>query len=100
MIEELNKEQNARVAALKSSRDVLSEKSTGFASTSSKSVDTMDLIYIAGWIIDGEDPWKSDDTLTVGSTKTPDYTNGRCDICDSGVNADLVCTNVDCPRKI
>ena len=58
LIEELNLEQNARVAALKASREVLSEKSTSFASTSSKSVDTMDLLSIAGWVIDGEDPWK------------------------------------------
>ena len=61
LIEELDVEQNARVASLKASREVLSEKSTGFASTNSKSVDTMDLLSVAGWIIDREDPWKPRD---------------------------------------
>ena len=58
MIEDLNKEQNSRGAALKISREVLSEHSGGAFSSTSKAVDTMDLISVAGWIIDGEDPWK------------------------------------------
>lgn len=58
MNEDLNDKQNSRVAALKVSREVLSERSGGAFSSTTKSVDTMDLISVAGWIIDGEDPWK------------------------------------------
>jgi len=47
-------EQKARVAALKSSREVLSEKSGGAFSSTTKAVDTLDLISVAGWIIDGK----------------------------------------------
>lgn len=58
-IEELNSEQNARVAALKTTREILAERTTGPFTNNSKTVDTFDLYNIASWIIDGQDPWES-----------------------------------------
>jgi len=57
MIESLNEEQNARIEALKASREVLAEHSGGPFSSHVRSVSTVDLIAVAGWIIDGKDPW-------------------------------------------
>lgn len=59
-VEELTMNQNARVAALKAAREVLSEKSGGPFNVTTKPADTVDLVTIASWIIDGKDPWKSD----------------------------------------
>jgi hypothetical protein len=50
--------QNARVDALKASREVLAERSSGPMSSNTKAVDTIDLINIASWIMNGKDPWK------------------------------------------
>jgi len=58
MIEELNEKQNSRVAALKVAREVLSEQTANIVGKNIKAVDTIDLVSIAGWIIDGKDPWK------------------------------------------
>lgn len=58
MIEELNKKQNARVAALKQAREVLSKHSGGPFNSTVESADTLDLVAIATFIIDGKDPWR------------------------------------------
>lgn len=57
MVEDLDQEQNARVAALKASREVLSERSGGPFNVTTKTADTIDLVSVAWWIIDGKDPW-------------------------------------------
>lgn len=49
--------QQQRVAALTNARRVLTAK--GFASDSG--ADAIDLVAVAGWIIDGRDPWPSTD---------------------------------------
>ena len=59
MIDGLTTKQNARVVALKTSREVLAERTSGPLTNSTKPVDVMDLQNIAGWIIDGKDPWRS-----------------------------------------
>lgn len=56
--EDFNHEQKSRVAALKASREVLAERSGGPFTSNVKTVDTLDLVAVAGWIIDGEDPWR------------------------------------------
>lgn len=58
MIEELNKEQNSRVAALKVARDVLSEQTRGPLVNKTMTADTIDLVSISSWIVDGKDPWR------------------------------------------
>ena len=54
----LKPKQIARVDALKASREVLAERTTGPFNANSKSVDVLDLYNIACWIFDGEDPWR------------------------------------------
>lgn len=56
-IDVLTTVQQQRVAALTNARRVLTAK--GFASDSG--ADAIDLVAVAGWIIDGRDPWPSTD---------------------------------------
>lgn len=58
MIDDLNDKQNSRAAALKVSREVLSERSGGAFSSTTKPVDTLDLLLVASWVIDGKNSWK------------------------------------------
>jgi hypothetical protein len=106
MIDDLNEEQNARVAAIKVARDVLSEHSGGPLNSTVKTADTIDLVNIASWIIDGKDPWKpvrpeiDEIILTPVSSKyvkeDPAYPYGRCDYCGFGMTKDQKCYNPGC----
>lgn len=103
--EDFTRDQKARVAALKASREVLSEKNGGAFSSTTKAVDTMDLVSVAGWIIDGKDPWAPKENRLVRLEPGQDvgmlkenieYPNGRCDLCGFGLNDSNECTNPDC----
>jgi hypothetical protein len=120
MIESLNEEQNARIEALKASREVLAEHSGGPFSSHVRSVSTVDLIAVAGWIIDGKDPWKPQTVQVeptysfIGKettidpeiqnfvknqteyTKDTDPANGQCWKCGSVLSASEKCINLDC----
>ena len=98
MIEELGKKQNKRVVAIKVAREVLSDKSTGMVSSSTKSVDTIDLVSIAEWIMDGKDPWKpkKQGHLVRADKPNPAYPYGICKDCGFGLNKSWDCYNPDC----
>jgi hypothetical protein len=99
-VPELSHEQIARISALKASREVLSEKSGGAFSSHTAAVDTIDLVNIASWIINGKDPWKSYtvNPVFVAGDRLKPY--GRCAICGSAQNDDQgECTNPDCVRN-
>ena len=63
----LDDQQLARAEALDRAREVLTAK--GFVSSSA--ADAMDLVHVAGWIIDGRDLWA--DLVAVGEDSTPTF---------------------------
>ena len=53
----LSAEQRARVAALEHARDVLVTRTSSPIGGNSGAADPIDLVNVAGWIIDGINPW-------------------------------------------
>lgn len=67
-LEQLSPEQRARCAALHEARAVIVQR----AVLSSGSANTVDLITVAQWILDGKDPWPIDAESDVDAKSNPD----------------------------